>query len=326
MAIPIPATVAKRHRLPWTCAGHASRATPFALALAGLCLFAAPAQATYPGRNGRILFDKVGDRQLFTVSPDGTGAKKLTHEHGQNHRDASYSADGRRIVYVRGRAAFASIATVRADGTHNRVVADRVGVDPVFSPSGRTIAFDTGSRIFSVGSAGLTLRQLTPGFPASNWAPTYSPDGSQIVFSCVANGMYQGLCSMAPDGSGLHPIFSSPTESPAAPDFAPKGGKVAVLLGVRGRDAIATIGLAHSNVHVIRRFDPAGRHPIGEPVFSPDGERIAMTIAPNASSLDTDVYVMRADGSHLRRLTHTPGTEKSSRLDDWRPLPRRQNP
>jgi hypothetical protein len=31
---------------------------------------------------------------------------------------------------------------------------------------------------------------------------------------------------------------------------------------------------------------------------------------------------MRADGSHLYRITDIPGRFKSSRLDDWRPLPR----
>jgi len=121
----------------------------------------------------------------------------------------------------------------------------------------------------------------------------------------------------APDGSDLHPIFSSDTEEALGPDFAPNGRKVAVELSGQGFEAIATVGLAHSNVNEIRRFDS----PIGAPIFSPNGRRIAFTHAPGGTSGDSDVYTMRADGSHLRRITHTPGP-KSSGLDDWQPLPR----
>jgi Tol biopolymer transport system component len=104
-------------------------------------------------------------------------------------------------------------------------------------------------------------------------------------------------------GSDLHPILSSDTEPAFGPDFAPNGHKVGVDLSGRGFDAIATIGLAHSKVHEIRRFNS----PIGAPVFSPNGRRIAFSHAPGPASDDSEVYVMRADGSHLRRLTHTPG-------------------
>lgn len=50
----------------------------------------------------------------------------------------------------------------------------------------------------------------------------------------------------------------------------------------------------------------------GHPSFGPDGKRIVFTNAVQTKALGgrrNDVYVMRADGSHVKRLTHTPDGE-----------------
>src|SRR5205814_340671 len=103
----------------------------------------------------------------FTVRPDSSGARKLTHEAGENHREASYSANGRRIVYERGRARFASLAIATAEGTNVRVLANHDGSNPIFSPNGRRIVFDNQVQIFSIRSDGSGLRPLTPGGPGN---------------------------------------------------------------------------------------------------------------------------------------------------------------
>jgi hypothetical protein len=86
---------------------------------------------------------------------------------------------------------------------------------------------------------------------------------------------------------------------------------------------IATVGVADSDLQVIRNFVPSGRVPRGRAAFSPNGRRIAVRLESGAHGQRTDVNVMRADGTHLRRLTHAGGPRESSLLDDWQPLPRR---
>src|SRR3712207_5504743 len=61
-----------------------------------------PAEAAFPGENGRITFSssRDGDSEIFTVRPDGTGEKQLT----KNRLDdfaASFSPDGKKIVFAR---------------------------------------------------------------------------------------------------------------------------------------------------------------------------------------------------------------------------------
>lgn len=94
-----------------------------ALVLAGM--FAVPARATYPGRNGPLVFHSGTD--LYRYDLVTKKEKKLfgdTTASGQPS-DPSWSPNGRRIVFVRGPSA---IWTMRADGSHVRHWTD--GTEP----------------------------------------------------------------------------------------------------------------------------------------------------------------------------------------------------
>jgi Tol biopolymer transport system component len=57
-----------------------------------------------------------------------------------------------------------------------------------------------------------------------------------------------------------------------------------------------------------------------EPAWSPDGSQIAFVARSRAhrdGRRDTDIYVMKADGSHVRRLAGTP--REDDRRPDWSP-------
>ena len=50
-----------------------------------------------------------------------------------------------------------------------------------------------------------------------------------------------------------------------------------------------------------------------QPAWSPDGEKIAFSSNPDGNG---DIFVMDADGSNIRRLTHTPDGEQ---FPSWSP-------
>jgi Tol biopolymer transport system component len=83
------------------------------------------------------------------------------------------------------------------------------------------------------------------------------------------------------------------------------------------------LGSFEGSPDTVRNFAPSGRVPRGRAAFSPNGERIALTLQSGAHGKRTDVYVMRTDGTHLRRLTHADGPRESNLFDDWQPLRRR---
>jgi dipeptidyl aminopeptidase/acylaminoacyl peptidase len=139
--------------------------------LAGLIL-AGPAHATFPGPNGQIAFADGTTGQLYTINPDGTGLRQLTHLSSPSYPTRpDWSPDGRRIV-------FADLGDARLyvidRGGHRQhlVFAELAGYKdffPKYAPDGDRLVFsrcqpgDSGScAIFSVLTDGTHLHALTP--------------------------------------------------------------------------------------------------------------------------------------------------------------------
>src|SRR5215212_1150215 len=117
-------------------------------------LLAAPAQATFPGGNGKLAFASCGpaDCGIFVSAGDGSNAVQITHNPefvvlaGTIRMEDSYpawSADGSRIAYARGHANGDSevrIANADGSGDHSLIA----GTQPAWSPDGSRIAFARG--------------------------------------------------------------------------------------------------------------------------------------------------------------------------------------
>ena len=115
---------------------------------------ALPAQAAFPGRNGRIawavdnypvLSDAAGYYWLASVLPDGS---KPVRVGGAASGPVAFSPDGRRVLYVDGYDGDLRIAPVRGRGREQRLkdfskeaVYSSYG-SPDWSPSGRRIVFE----------------------------------------------------------------------------------------------------------------------------------------------------------------------------------------
>ena len=99
--------------LIWT--GRARRALTFAMAIMAaltmslllLALSPRPAEAAFPGANGKIVFasnraapDGSTDYEIYVMNPDGTGLTPLTNN-AANDRDPTFSSDGPRITFSR---------------------------------------------------------------------------------------------------------------------------------------------------------------------------------------------------------------------------------
>src|SRR5947209_5567761 len=86
-------------------------ATLAALVVASLFLAPVkPAEATFPGKNGKIAFSSnmtegegvdnpEGDYEIFTINPDGTGLEQLTSNDADDYAP-EYSADGKWITFT----------------------------------------------------------------------------------------------------------------------------------------------------------------------------------------------------------------------------------
>ena len=103
------------------------------LALSG----ASAASASYPGKNGLIAFDRGS--QIHTMSPSGTGLKKLTSS-GKNYAPV-WNPAGTKIAYLHVAASGVSdIWVMAANGSNKRQWTNTGEVDcaPAWSPNGKT--------------------------------------------------------------------------------------------------------------------------------------------------------------------------------------------
>jgi Tol biopolymer transport system component len=143
------------------------------------------------------------------------------------------------------------------------------GLAPAWSPDGKRIAFyyhrnNDAWSIYIVDADGSNEQQLTNARTRDN-VPDWSPDGKQIAF-CRDGDIWVMRVSSGPNAqvSDLRPLTSTPKRYDSSPDWSPDGTQIAFVVNLGGPR-----------------------------VESPDFDRTT-----------AEIYVMNADGTNLRQLTH----------------------
>jgi Tol biopolymer transport system component len=319
------------------------------VALSGLA--AAPAQAAFPGENGRIVLQRpIGDQSdLFTIKPGGKGLERLTRTRAWEDR-AEWSPDGRRLAFSLSNrdGSREEIWSMSADGTDRRALTRfrSISAAPAWSPDGR-IAFFTfrdfpppasdeepppPPELYSMTADGGDLQRLTNDMVAQT-DPAWSPDGGTIAYIPFGgpDGFDLALYVMNRDGTGQRPLLDfSAKRSINNANWSPDGRRLVFEL-ITGRPSGRSAGDRQSDIAVIdadgtglRRLTRTAAFET-HPVWSPDGRRIAFTSDRHAKGKELEplgpafeLYTMRADGGDVRRVTR-------NRVPDlhpnWQPLP-----
>ena len=131
--------------------------------------------------------------------------------------DPSFTRDGTRILFEAFDGSEDGVWSVKLDGSdmHHITSGPCCGVDdPNGSPDGQTISFigynglDFGEALFTVGSDGTNLLQLTPFTLDIAIKQDWAPDGNNIVVTTHANfanpGESANIATIHPDGTHLH--------------------------------------------------------------------------------------------------------------------------
>ncbi len=246
-----------------------------------------------------IVLATPGRRRLRVVAGDSLRKGARPREFGR----ISWSPGGRRLAFGAdlGRdSGFAwDIYTVRADGSsQRRLTRTRDSSEPVWSPDGRTIVFARRGR--------LPQRESEP-FTSTLWA--MRPDGShKRRLTQAAGPVSEAPGPFSPDGSRLllsRAVFST-------------SGKV--------DEALSGLFVRDLRTSRERRLIADG----GQAAFSPDGRRIAFVTTRDrngelnygdSTNPAGELYVMRADGTHQRRLTHSKDLNEAN--PSWLPTGKR---
>jgi Tol biopolymer transport system component len=233
----------------------------------------------------------------------------------------SWSPDGRTIVFVSWRDGNGEVYAMDADSSSPRNLTQDPAKDvrPAWSPDGRRIAFvslrDGNSGIYVMNADGSGKRNLTRDRGAfGGLIPSWSPDGRKIAFVRATRSKrgplgvirfwgYE-LYLVNADGSGLRRL-----------PLNPRSKQYSLLHPLVWSPDGRTI---HSGPHLVRTDGSGSRLlsyiPSTAAVWSPDGTRIAVAgypwryggtnPVPCCAPSHTVIFVMNADGSGIRKLTH----------------------
>ena len=286
-----------------------------ALVLASFAWGVPPAFAVYPGTDGRIAFTaNLNGKtwQLYTMSPDGTDRRKLTHIHGS--QDVSnfpdWSPDGKRIVFNTTVGGILQLFIIRANGTGMHLLFSDPKRDDYlakWSPAGDKIVFSRGSRtgnsgLWTIRPGGGGLTRIT-GARVDHAGAEYTPDGSKILFDRSGGGEIAAIWSVDADGS--NPEQLTPTQMRAGLfDISPDGSKVVFYDGQNGPlpNSLWTMNIGGTAFDQLTDASCCF-HDVG-PGYSPDGSRILFTTDRNyPRECCEELWVMHPDGSHPFELT-----------------------
>ena len=152
------------------------------------------ATATPPGRNGLIVYAqelRPEHYQLFTIRPDGSGAKQITHLVSAANPD--WSPNGKTIVAEVESKSGAGITLLSPTGTVIRNLTPKgYQGQPSFSPDGKWIVYERdiapgNNGVWLMRSNGTDLRRVTrnpfgAGECGCDTDPNFSPNGKLITF------------------------------------------------------------------------------------------------------------------------------------------------
>jgi TolB protein len=244
-----------------------------------------------------------GNQEIYVINADGSDLKNISAHEGADF-DPDWSPDGSKIVFNSDREG-AGIYVMNADGSDvQRLTAG--GVSPTWSPDGTRIAYSRGGSLVIIDPDGDNPSTIYDGggsdpvMPCSGGAilGDWSPDGEWIAFytADLSRGAAE-ICVVATDGSEIKLIVENPPGIHVEPNWSPDSTRIAFRSIRDGIHQIYVYDLATGEQ--TRLTEHAGLD--AEPAWSPDGGWIAFV--SDRDALESDIYVMSADGSDLRRLT-----------------------
>jgi Tol biopolymer transport system component len=262
---------------------------------------------------------------LYLVDPDGGNRKQITGPEEKHAMEPSWSPDRCRIAYISfTKEGNDDIYVITADGKSVRRLTNDPAFDvtPKWSPDGKQISFSSKRdgfwNLYIMDADGSNQRQLTKFKGDTVCWQSWSPKGDEIAFTYDAldDEFAHQIWVIRVDGSGLRQVApDSKGNSDWEPIWSADGEKIFFISNrITGPDIsgidiweikpdgsglrrISIMNVEYDYTHSLR--------------ISPDGKQFAFYgIGPEIKEYNQEIYVINADGSGLKAITHTKGREE----------------
>jgi Tol biopolymer transport system component len=297
---------------------------------------ARPAEAAFPGKNGKIVFDSFlpgqADSEIVTLSYNPNGGPvpedpdpQLTDNTAPDS-GAAWSPNGKRIAFERN----SDIWVMNADGTNQTRLTNNAIIDsnPTWSPNGKKIAFvserDGDLDIWAMkpvpeGPTNVPQNLTNDPVGAFDSDPAWSPllaDGSTRV-AFHRNG---DVWTVNPANLAKQQITTEPTGSDSFPNWSPNGRRI-VFQSNRNTVAFPNTGNDQEiyTIKAVPETDSTGTNEPRRltdntardeaPAWSPEGSHIAFMSNRRDNNLEIWVMSTLSDDNAVR-LTNNRGIDE----------------
>jgi TolB protein len=258
----------------------------------------------------KLLFvsDRTGAKEIYMSDYDGRNPKRITNDRSIN-LSPRWSPDGDKVLYTSYMQGGPTLYEQELVTRKVRKVSDRPGINigGRWSPDGRrvalTLSVDRSPELYILELDSMKYTRLTNNY-GIDVSPTWSPDGERLAY--ISNMAGNPHIYMITSDGGRPKRLTYEGLYHSTPSWSPDGKKIAFARLLDGRFNIWVMNPDGTGKAQLT-FEGNNK----SPSWSPDGRYIVFSSSGRKGSGGTSIYIMRADGGGLKKITTGGSNERS---------------
>ena len=257
-----------------------------------------------------------GNNEIYTADWDGRRPLRIT-DHPGSDTDPDLSPNGRDIIFTSNRTGNNEIYIVDSNGGPAVNLTNNSANDgwARWAPDGWHIVFhsnrDGNFELYAMNADGTGVTRLTS-YPGIDQFPEWSPNGQEIAFRRDTDIYVLDLRS----GESRRLTAVPPLNQ--MPSWSPNGKELAFMSTRDGYPSVFVMnsddGSGQLNLTPKSAGDSDADWISRAPSWSTTGRQIYFMSSRPSTGLDTEVFIMNADGTGTTRLTNSIGMDGSPRV------------